>query len=179
MADYDFKIVFRPGKSGGKPDALTRISADKPSTSEDERNTQQFQTLLKPHQILRNLETTPNHTTSNSELTSPSELSPENWIKSCNDDNYCQSIRAAIINKSAKRKDIQLASCKLTPYSFSLDDKEYVPESYGELILQHLHENPLYGHRGAAALYSLLSRRYWWPNCNSDSKKYARGCEAC
>ena len=179
LADYDFKIVFRPGKSGGKPDALTRISADKPSTSEDERNTQQFQTLLKPHQILRNLETTPNHTTSNSELTSPSELSPENWIKSCNDDNYCQSIRAAIINKSAKRKDIQLASCKLTPYSFSLDDKEYVPESCRELILQHLHENPLYGHRGAAALYSLLSRRYWWPNCNSDSKKYARGCEAC
>ncbi|KAI0992164.1 hypothetical protein K3495_g16022, partial [Podosphaera aphanis] len=28
LADYDFKIVFRPGKQGAKPDALTRISTD-------------------------------------------------------------------------------------------------------------------------------------------------------
>ncbi|KAI0992227.1 hypothetical protein K3495_g15959, partial [Podosphaera aphanis] len=30
LADYDFKIVFRPGKQGGKPDALTRISSHRP-----------------------------------------------------------------------------------------------------------------------------------------------------
>ncbi|KAI0992440.1 hypothetical protein K3495_g15745, partial [Podosphaera aphanis] len=35
LSEYDFKIVFRPGKSSGKPDALTRISSDKPSTNED------------------------------------------------------------------------------------------------------------------------------------------------
>lgn len=57
LADYHFKIVFRPGKRGGKPDALTRISADKPSTNDDERNQQQLQTLLKPHQILRPITT--------------------------------------------------------------------------------------------------------------------------
>ncbi|KAI0991950.1 hypothetical protein K3495_g16237, partial [Podosphaera aphanis] len=53
LADFDFKIVFRPGKFGGKPDALTRINADKPSSDDDARNSQQFQTLLKPSQILR------------------------------------------------------------------------------------------------------------------------------
>ncbi|KAI0994896.1 hypothetical protein K3495_g13285 [Podosphaera aphanis] len=56
LADYDFKIVFRPGKLGGKPDALTRINADKPSNDDDIRNTHQHQTLLKPSQIISCLE---------------------------------------------------------------------------------------------------------------------------
>ncbi|KAI1004448.1 hypothetical protein K3495_g3764 [Podosphaera aphanis] len=30
LANYDFKIVFRPGKLGAKPNALTRTSSDKP-----------------------------------------------------------------------------------------------------------------------------------------------------
>lgn len=37
LADFDFKIVFRAGKKGGKPDALTRISSDKPLDVNDER----------------------------------------------------------------------------------------------------------------------------------------------
>lgn len=57
LADFNFKIVFRPGKQNGKPDALTRIHADRPLNSADERNKHQFQILLKPQQILRCIDT--------------------------------------------------------------------------------------------------------------------------
>lgn len=64
-------------------------------------------------------------------------------------------------------------------HSFSLEGKEYVPETLRETILNQLDDNPLYGHRGPIALYSLLNRRYWWPGCQKDCKTYARGCEGC
>ena len=47
LAEFDFKIEFRPGTKGGKPDALTRRSGDLPEEG-DERLEHQKQTLLKP-----------------------------------------------------------------------------------------------------------------------------------
>lgn len=42
LTEFDFKIIFRPGKQGGKPDALTRIYSDRPTESADERNKHQY-----------------------------------------------------------------------------------------------------------------------------------------
>ncbi|KAI0991296.1 hypothetical protein K3495_g16891, partial [Podosphaera aphanis] len=113
LANYDFKIVFRPGKDGAKPDALTRLSSDKPLEASDERNQHQYQILIKPHQALRPLETSPPpESRSPSEVDQIPELSLENWEKLCSQDKYCQDIRAALSDRSTNRKDIQLASCK-------------------------------------------------------------------
>ncbi|KAI0996693.1 hypothetical protein K3495_g11489 [Podosphaera aphanis] len=179
LADFDFKIIFRPGIKGSKPDALTRISADKPSESTDSRNEHQFQTLLKPSHILRPIE-----------ITSPSDNNPaepslaptphlNDWERHCLEDKYCQEIRTALQDNTITRSDIQLASCALSTHSFTLNNKEYVPNTLRETLLKHLHDSPLYGHRGAAALYRLLSRRYWWPESHKHVSKYTRGCEAC
>ena len=47
MAEFPGYAEYRPGKLGGKPDALTRRSGDLPKEG-DERLLQKFQTLLKP-----------------------------------------------------------------------------------------------------------------------------------
>src|ERR1035437_10120762 len=47
LSRFNFKITYRPGKSGGKPDALTRRSGDLPREG-DSRLQHQNQTLLKP-----------------------------------------------------------------------------------------------------------------------------------
>ncbi|KAI0998307.1 hypothetical protein K3495_g9885 [Podosphaera aphanis] len=171
LAEFDFKIVFRPGKHGGKPDALTRIHSDRPTESADERNRHQYQTLIKPHQTLRCSDT---HESSTS-----LDVSLDNWNNHCREDKYCQEIRSALENTKKTRTDIELSNCSLTKYSFTLNGKEYIPEVLRETILNQLHESPLYGHRGAAALYSLVTRQYWWPGCHKDASKYARGCESC
>ncbi|KAI0999387.1 hypothetical protein K3495_g8806 [Podosphaera aphanis] len=163
LADYDFKIVFRPGKLGGKPDALTRINADKPFNDDDIRNTHQHQTLLKPSQIISCLESaqaSPSNSPEKEPVSYPISL-VEEWEEHCNQDKYCQEIRMALKDPNAKRADIQLASCTLTPHSFSLNNKEYVPQTLREILLSQLHSSPLYGHRGAAALYYRLTKRVW------------------
>lgn len=179
LADFNFKIVFRPGKQGGKPDALTRISGDKPSDGNDERTRHQQQILIKPQQILRRTEASKQINLDPMEAVNITEPSLENWSKYCEEDKFCQEIRTALKNPGSNRGDIQLASCKTTNHSFSLNGKEYVPLKLREQILKLLHQNPLYGHRGAAALYTLLNRSYWWPKCHKDCIKYAKGCEDC
>lgn len=179
LADFNFRIVFRPGKQGGKPDALTRISSDKPSGENDDRTKYQQQILLKPQQIISRIATSDPIALFPMEEEHVEEPLLENWAKHCEADKFCQEIRAALGNPESHRNDIQLASCASTESSFSLNGKEYVPSELRQHILKFLHENPLHGHRGAAALYALLSRSYWWPNCHKDCVKYAKGCEDC
>ena len=50
ISGYNFKIEFRPGKEGGKRDALTRRKQDMPD-EEDERITQQSRVLLPPRYL--------------------------------------------------------------------------------------------------------------------------------
>ena len=47
LSDFNFKITYRPGKEGEKPDTLTRLSQDRPKGFDDSRQQHQFQTLLK------------------------------------------------------------------------------------------------------------------------------------
>ena len=46
LSEFNFKIMYRPGKQGEKPDILTRRSQDLPSGISDHRQQHQFQTLL-------------------------------------------------------------------------------------------------------------------------------------
>lgn len=139
----------------------------------------QNQTLLKPQQILRRVEATGSVNMCPIEGSSVEDMSLDDWKKYCQEDKFCQEIRSAITNPESTKKDIQLSSCDLTEFSFRYNGREYVPPTLREMILMQLHDTPMYGHRGAAALYGLLFRRYWWPSCHKDCIKYARGCEAC
>src|ERR1700712_1042043 len=47
LTQYNFKIIYRPGKEGGKPDALTRRAGDQP-TAGDKRLTRNVGILLPP-----------------------------------------------------------------------------------------------------------------------------------
>ncbi|CAI6339108.1 unnamed protein product [Periconia digitata] len=51
LAEFNFKITYRPGRLGSKPDSLTRRPGDLPGDN-DERNKHQVQSLLKPHQVV-------------------------------------------------------------------------------------------------------------------------------
>jgi hypothetical protein len=54
LSQFNFQIVYRPGKSGGKPDALTRRSGDLPKEGDelDARTTENRSIFIKPHQLV-------------------------------------------------------------------------------------------------------------------------------
>jgi transposase InsO family protein len=54
LSQFDFRIIYCPGKSGGKPDALTRRSGDllKEGDNDDARTTENLSIVIKPHQLV-------------------------------------------------------------------------------------------------------------------------------
>jgi hypothetical protein len=51
LAEFNFKVKYRPGKQGTKPDALTRRPGDLPEGTNDERSQHQVQVVIKPDQV--------------------------------------------------------------------------------------------------------------------------------
>lgn len=89
LSRFNFKIIYRPGKQGAKPDALTRRSEDLPKEG-DERLLHQSQTVLKKE----NLELPPENAISTLNVTTrsrahpprkPAENSVENPVESLPD----------------------------------------------------------------------------------------------
>lgn len=174
LSEFDFRIAYRPGRLNGKPDALTRIADDRPSDPTDPRELYQHQQLLKPSQFLRPMSHVPEEPDHPAGLWTPVE-----WQDTCATDELCQSVRQDLENPQAYRRDIELGSATLTEFSFAVKGCEYVPKGLQLAALSHFHEHPLSGHRGAAALFALISRTYWWPSLHKDCAKFARGCRSC
>ena len=51
LSRFNFRIIYRPAKAGGKPDALTRRSGDLPKEG-DERTALQRQVVLKSYNLI-------------------------------------------------------------------------------------------------------------------------------
>ena len=58
LLEFNFRITYRLGKEGEKPDTLTRLAQDRPKRFDDARQQHQFQTLLKADQLDDNIKKT-------------------------------------------------------------------------------------------------------------------------
>jgi hypothetical protein len=73
LSYLNFKIVYRPGKAGGKPDTLTRRSGDLPEGG-DECLVEQQKAVLKPHNLPNELQISANLSPSNTQLPLDQEI---------------------------------------------------------------------------------------------------------
>ena len=55
LSEFKFKIIYRPGKQGEKPDVLTQKSQDIAKRIENLRQQYQFQTLLQDNQLNKDM----------------------------------------------------------------------------------------------------------------------------
>ena len=55
LSEFNFKISYRPGKEGEKPDTLTRLAQDKLKGINDSQQQHQFQTVLKASQLVEDI----------------------------------------------------------------------------------------------------------------------------
>jgi hypothetical protein len=205
LSRFNFKINYRPGKQGEKPDALTRRSEDLPKEG-DERLEHQSRTILKRENFeTRELPPTPPQTPepiqkkvkfadpiSDYDLSSKelnvltpepdSTPSIEDMLRreSLQDENV-QSVMHAVKQKKTRHPFLQLAQCVIREGLLYYRDKIYVPESEDlriQILRQH-HDNPSAGHPGRAKTFELLSRSYYWKGMNTDVRRYVKNCRMC
>jgi hypothetical protein len=205
LSRFNFKITYRPGKQGEKPDALTRRTEDLPKEG-DERLGHQSRIMLKRENFeTQELPLSPPQTPELalkkvtfadpiSDNDSPSKglnaLTPEpDPVPSTEDmlrkeslqDENIQSVIQAVEQKKTRHPFLQLAQCVVREGLLYYRNKIYVPESDDlriQILRQH-HDNPSAGHPGRAKTFELLSRSYYWKGMNTDVRRYVKNCRMC
>jgi len=173
LSGFDFKIEYRPGKEGAKPDALTRRKADMPQEG-DERLTQKERILLPKEKYfdpsIQEIETIRLEETSYEELRNETAQNEE-----------IQTIRKALERGDKEMKGVALGLCQWKDQYLWHQGKIWVPNKEGirtNLIRQH-HDIPQAGHGGTAKTTELLQRKYYWPHMRNMIKQYVKNCDIC
>jgi hypothetical protein len=113
LLQFNFKIVYRPGTAGGKPDALTRRSGDLPKDGDD-RSLENQTTIIKPENILHVLAaTSPDQPDTSPTLRSPDAPSLSRLFREAyNTDPFPNKVLEMLKNGTKQCKDITLAECE-------------------------------------------------------------------
>jgi len=191
LSRFNFKIVYRPGKLGAKPDALTRRSEDLPQEG-DERLKHQSQVVLKRENLDLAEPPESDHGTTrlapvraaepDVDLTLP--LPPA--LREQFDDAYGRDPEVLSILEALERNDrrhprITLAECERRGPHLYYRNRLYVPdddEVKSELLRLH-HDRPSAGHPGRSKTHRLITRHYFWPGITNFVARWLRNCHTC
>ena len=186
LSRFNFKIVYRPGKQGAKPDALTRRSGDL-FKGGDIHLQQQNQVVLKPH----NLELMANSVQDNdsedvtdpeNNTEEPEELTLEQLFEEgYRQDPFPHKVLQQLRNGERHSKEITLSECTEINGQLHYRERIYVPDHHFlrlRLCREH-HDTPVAGHPGKAKTYELLVRNYYWLNMQRFVDQYVRNCHIC
>ena len=154
LSQYNIKIEYRPGKEGGKPDALTRREGDLPKNN-DERIKQRERILLPKEQFFEAMELVDFQTDEVRILQEATKQSDEQ-----------QMIRKALEEGRKEMKGVALGLCQWKDDLLWYQGKIWIPNEdklRTDLIKQH-HDIPAAGHGGTAKTTELVQRKYYWPH---------------
>ena len=187
LSRFPFVLTYRPGKAGGKPDALTRRSGDLPKEG-DERLLHRVQTVFKPENILTlNATESPEPESSTAATAAPtvpatptapmSELFAQGYAH----DPIPGKVLSQLRNREQRSKYLSLAECEDRNGTLYFRDRIYVPD-FTPLklrLIQENHDIPTAGHPGRSKTLELLMRQYHWPGMHKEVGQYVRNCHIC
>jgi len=110
LSQYNFKIEYRPGKEGGKPDALTRREGDLP-TAGDKRLTRNLGILL-PKEKYWDIPDTEEVKLDMLETTEFRDKNEAEIQKASNDDAEIQDIKRTLDQGRKEMKGVALGLCQ-------------------------------------------------------------------
>ncbi|KAG0154825.1 hypothetical protein PDIDSM_395 [Penicillium digitatum] len=189
LSRFNFKITYRPGKQGAKPDALTRRNGvttttppELPDLPEEPPATEVPPIITVPPDIADPPITAAPETRVRfieNNLPEPPSTIKDLLLEAYNQDKVVQSILEADKNAS-RHPEITLADCERRGNYLYYRNRLYVPDN-DELkaeILRLCHDKPTVGHPGRSKTYELLSREYYWPRVYHVSD-WTKNCHTC
>jgi len=189
LSRFDFRITYRPGKAGGKPDALTQRSGDLPK-ERDERLLANRHAVLKPQNLsdlhrdgqmdaVNSLQLLANDVLDarQPDAGQIATLLAEAYLV----DQFPGWILGLLRDGTRQCKEISLADCKERSGRLLYRDCIFVPDHtpLQLRLLQDHHDPPAMGHPGHAKTLELLARKYYWPSMRKDVDRFVRNCHVC
>ncbi|KAJ8455679.1 hypothetical protein ONZ45_g18876 [Pleurotus djamor] len=172
LSRFDFTLRHRPGRSMGKPDALSR-RAD----HDDGKNDNRDLVLLKPaYFAVRATGVT---------LEGEETAVLEDIRRGIRDRRYEDAVAKAAEQLKRSRtgtpQTLKSAEWQLSEGLLLYCGKVYVPDAKDlrrRIVEQH-HDTKVAGHAGRFKTLELVSWSYWWPNMSRYIGTYTRHCDTC
>jgi hypothetical protein len=173
LANYDFTIMYRPGKLVGKPDILSRESGDSPWEGEMKHRQNRGRILL-PSQTFWI------HSAKVMELQVDRELLEEIRGKTA-EDLEMQEVILKLRKGECRDNRVALGLCEEKDGLLTYEGLIWIPnDDQLRLKLLHDHHDALVaGHPGRARTLELLSRNYYWPQQCQYVNRYVDHCDTC
>ena len=176
LSRLNFKIVYRLGKAGAKPDASTRRSSYLPKKGDkyDKRTKFQYQAVLKPQNLTELPDTDTALTLTYGQINEEAQRAEEGadnvkTITELFNEAYIQDLIPNNVLGQLRRgqtcsKQISLAECQVDDNGCLLYRKHIYMPNHMLLtlrLLRDFHETPAAGHPGRSKTLELLARHYY------------------
>jgi hypothetical protein len=171
LSRFDFTLHHKPGKSMGKPDALSR-RVDHGTGHDDNRDV----TLLSPD-LFRI------HALSAMDIVGEERDILRDIRRSLRDDDQEEAVVKAAekLRQDRTRGTVRSAEWSMANGLMMFRGKVYVPKDRDlrrRIVEQH-HDSRVAGHPGRWKTLELVSRNYWWPQMSRYIGTYVRTCDPC
>lgn len=186
LSDFNFKIRYRPGEKGEKPDALTRRSDYHPGKGSSKTKWDLNPTVLLPEALFENFQTAAlrggNRIRIDTQLTTI-----DSWIRTELEKDAIREEGLRIQVGKDNETDDESTIDEQNSWSWTISGlllyqgRVVVPDSQ-ELknhICKSRHDSMVAGHPGATKTIALIKRDYYWPKMDSDIKLYVSECPDC
>ncbi|PRP76895.1 retrotransposon nucleocapsid protein [Planoprotostelium fungivorum] len=175
LADFNFKLVHRPGRMNPVADAISRRAQDRLDMGDREQNAvcllpSRFfvnVTNIKPRDNFLDFEDSVRASLTDDEF----YLSYTEWAKL---DDTTTRPKGYRNSTNAEQNPFTFTDGLL--YHFG---QLYIPVPLRASVLHHRHDLPTAGHVGRKKTYELVTRDYWWPTVSKDVNRYIESCATC
>ena len=195
LSKFNYQLRYRPGSKQGKSDALSRRDQDQDQPDSETGEKRLYQ-LFQPHVLPKpGSPIFVSVTQLQEDFQQPQSIFPapadeplnQQWEEAMvSDPVYAEALSAVQAGnrrfKPSLGLKISISECDIDNFQrLRYRERLWVPSS--ELlrtgIIQRTHDSSLSGHPGANITYSLVARRFYWPNISQDVRRFVRNCNVC
>ena len=174
LSGFNVKILYCPGKSSTKPDALSRRH-DHEEAIEDPKE----EVILEPTLFVNSIAEAyfPEVVTAiiaTMEVTESPSLPDEVRRDQLKD----PLIKGFLMVRESDTKPIP-PGWEWNGEQWSKDGRMYVSDKTQHKVLKAYHNSKTAGHPGSLCTLELVSRDYWWPGMSTYVKTYVKTCDSC
>lgn len=171
LSRFNYRIQYRPGKTNGKADALSRLDRQSKDDEEAQRR-HQTQVVVKSHNL---------GLLADIPLQDGASPLDALWDEAYQADTIPNQILKLLDEGARWSRLISLSECTRDGTRLRYQGRLYVPASDAlklYLIREH-HDTPSSGHPGRSKTHELITRRFFWPGMRKDIARYVANCHIC
>ena len=193
LSQFDFRLTYRSGSKGERPDALSRRQQDIPKYLDDPRiKEREFQMINPKLWISSSNEIVANLTVGKIKVPKGASLFEDDemqslWNKGVEKDNSFHKLYSSFLENhrsfpAEMKLKTSLSECSIDNRgALCFRNRLWIPdwEPLKTALIQRSHDSHATGHPGRNNTLAIISREFYWPLMSTMVRRFCRNCDVC